>query len=67
MASLQVVQLLNESYVQCLLKKHAKFAVRALRRFMEADATVRLEDKDGVLLTDRLKALGHNLCVRHLS
>jgi len=59
MPSLQVVQLLNERDVRCLFKKHAKLAVDSFRQFTEADATVRLEDKQGMLLTDRLNALGH--------
>ncbi|KAH0830179.1 hypothetical protein J3R83DRAFT_1532 [Lanmaoa asiatica] len=48
--SLQVVQLVDEYNVQCLLKTHNKFAVRALQPFMEA-APFRIEDKGGVLLT----------------
>lgn len=48
--SLQVVQLLNEHNVLCLLRTHTKFAVRALQPFMEA-TPFRVEDKDGVLLT----------------
>ncbi|KAF8129228.1 hypothetical protein EV363DRAFT_1338150 [Boletus edulis] len=54
--SLQVVQLLNEHNLQCLLKTHTKFAVRALQPFMDA-SPFRVEDRDGVLLTDRLRAL----------
>ena len=48
--SLQVVQLLNEHNVQCLLKTHTKLAVRALQPFIEA-APFRVEDKEGSLLT----------------
>ncbi|KAG8217133.1 hypothetical protein J3R82DRAFT_5190 [Butyriboletus roseoflavus] len=48
--SLQVVQLVNEQNVQCLLRTHTKFAVRALQPFLE-DAPFRIEDREGVLLT----------------
>jgi hypothetical protein len=48
--SLQVVQLLNEHNVQCLLKTHTKLAVRALQPSIEA-APFRVEDKEGLLLT----------------
>ena len=50
MPSLQVVQLLNEHNVQCLLKTHTKFAVRALQPFIKA-TPFRVEDKEGLLLT----------------
>ena len=48
--SLQVVQLLNEHNVRCLLKTHTKFAVRVLEPFVVAPP-FRVEDKEGVLLT----------------
>lgn len=48
--SLQVVQLLNEYNLRCLLNRHTKFAVRALQPFMVA-APFRIEDKEGMLLT----------------
>jgi len=56
--SLRVVQLLNEHNIRCLFKSHVKLSIRSLQPFMEA-APFRVEDRDGVLLTDRLKALGH--------
>lgn len=56
--SLQVVQLVNEQNVQCLLRTHTKFAVRALQPFIEA-TPFRIEDKEGVLLTgSRIPLLG---------
>ena len=48
--SLQVVQLLNEHNIRCLLNTHAKFAARALQPFVGA-APFRVEDHEGVLLT----------------
>lgn len=48
--SLEVVRLTNEQSVQCLLRTHTKFVVRALRPFMEAKP-FRIEDSEGVLLT----------------
>jgi len=55
---LRVVRLLNERNLRCLFNTHTKLAVRALQPFMKA-APFRVEDEEGVLLTDRLRALGH--------
>ncbi|KIJ63374.1 hypothetical protein HYDPIDRAFT_113363 [Hydnomerulius pinastri MD-312] len=56
--SLRVVQLTDPHNVNCLLRSHPKLAVRALKHELSG-SPFRLEDHDGDLLEDRLKALGH--------
>ncbi|KIJ12546.1 hypothetical protein PAXINDRAFT_171091 [Paxillus involutus ATCC 200175] len=56
--SLRVVQLTDPHNVKCLLRSHSKLAVRAIKRHLETPS-FRIEDQDGNLLADRLKALGH--------
>ncbi|KAG9318043.1 hypothetical protein JVU11DRAFT_107 [Chiua virens] len=58
--TLRAVQLLHDNNVQCLLKTHTKFAVRALRPFVDPDKVpFRVEDGQGVLLT--------GWCIEHVT